>query len=499
MKIANVQQLKTWDKTTIEEQNISSWELMERAANALFHNLKEKFPEQSNTFHIFCGAGNNGGDGLALARLLFEEGYRVLIYLSELPEKFSEDTLTNFFRLPNELHPIFLTEKSKLFTHESDVIIDAFFGFGLNRPLSGNHFRIISLLNQLKNYKISIDIPSGMYADRVNETTDLIFKTDLVLTFEAPKLSFFFVENAKYFTSFEIISISLSTDYLKKLQTPFHFIDEKFVKSIYKPRFRAGHKGTFGHAVLIGGSKGKMGSITLSTKSALKAGAGLVTAHIPSCGLDIVQISVPEAMCSIDPNSDYIQEISLPSKTNAIAIGPGMGTNPETEKTLLHFLEKNTLPCVLDADALNILAKNKEIFKKLSPNTILTPHLGEFNRLFGEFDSELARFEFMKSFSSENNIIICLKGQHTAISTPEGELFFNSTGNVGMATGGSGDTLTGIIAGLLAQHYQPKNAAILGVYLHGLAGDLALKQESVESLTASDLIQFIGNAFKKTP
>jgi len=497
MKIPSVDQIKAWDIATLGKENISGWELMERAATCLFEAIERKFPQKNHTFHVFCGAGNNGGDGLALARKLFEAGYRVLIYLSELPEKYTEATLQNFFRIPDELHPIFLTEKSTFYAHDHDIFIDAFFGSGLNRALSGHYIQFITALNKFENYKISIDMPSGMFADRENSSTDVIFKTDLVLSLEVPKLSFFFVSNACHFQTFEVIPISLSTDFGDNLPVSTFLIDEKLVKSIYKHRFRAGHKGTYGHVVLVGGSKGKVGAITLSTKAALKTGAGLVTSHVPGCALAILQIAIPEAMCNCDKNDEYITVIWLPSKANAIGIGPGMGINPETELNLIQFLDKNTIPCVLDADSLNIIAKKPEYIQKIKPNTILTPHLGEFTRLFGEFETELDRFNFMKSFSAKNKIIICLKGQHTAISTPEGELYFNSTGNAGMATGGSGDTLTGIIASLLAQQYSAKEAAILGVYLHGLAGDLALENESVESLAASDIINHIGKAFKK--
>ncbi len=483
MKILNAKQLHEADAYTINQQKISSVDLMERAAQAFV----ESFIIKSEEICIFCGKGNNGGDGLAIARLLSEEeDCNISLFILKTSEQASADFLTNYEKiLLSENERITITHLDKFQEIEIPAnaqIIDGIFGSGLNRPINGFIAQYIEYLNSLPNERIAIDIPSGLYADKPISENDIVFKADETITFSSPKLQFLFAENDKYVGELTIKDIQLESPFSEQ-ETPIQFVTEVFLKE--RPRFA--HKGTFGHAYLVAGSYGKMGAAILASKACLKMGCGLVTTHIPSCGYEILQISIPEAMASIDEEQKCIATIPNSDKYSAVGIGPGIGTDEITAQALLNFFKENYKPLVLDADALNILSTHEEMWQYIPENTILTPHPKEFDRLTHTHTNSFDRFVTATEFAKKRNCIVVLKGHYTCTATPNGELYFNSTGNSNMATAGSGDVLTGVILSLLAQKYSPVEAATYGVFLHGLAGDESAYDDSI--VMASNLIQ----------
>jgi NAD(P)H-hydrate epimerase len=391
----------------------------------------------------------------------------------------------------------------------TDVIIDGLFGSGLTRPLEGLPAEIVQKINSLsfsghptqsrvttKNTVISIDIPSGLMGE--NNTGNIpenIIQADFTLTFQFPKISFFFAENEKYVGDWEVLPIRLHPEGIEQTLTNFFLTEGEDVQQIIQKRSRFGHKGTYGHALLIAGSYGKMGAAVLASKACLRSGAGLLTTHVPHLGYSIIQTAVPEAMASIDQHDSFFTEFPGLEQFTAVGVGPGINQKTNTKRALNELLEKSKVPLVIDADALNILAENKTWLEKLPENSILTPHPGEFKRLAGESETSYERLQKQISFSEKYKVIVVLKGAFTTVSTPGGKVYFNSSGNPGMATAGSGDVLTGIILGLLAQGISPENAAIAGIYLHGLAGDLAARQNSEFALVAGDIIDYLGKAF----
>lgn len=493
MKLYTAQQIKDWDQFTIEHEPIPSVGLMERASETIFEELKALLNPE-DVFHVFCGSGNNGGDGLAVARMLSEAGYAVKLYIYRLQTS-SQDFTINLEKVRklipvNELSP----EVDFPEIDDKDVILDALLGSGLSRPVEGFLGDVIDFLNESMALKISVDIPSGLYCSEHNEDDDGIVKADLTLALQVPKLSFFYPENEKYVGHFEVLPIGLHMGFSPK--TPFFYTEKETAQEILRPRNKFSHKGNYGHSLLIGGSTGKMGAILLSAQACLRSGSGLVTSMVPKCGYIVLQSQAPEAMCLCDKADYMITEIEPKIDFTAVGIGPGLGKAKLTKEAFLDFIRSCNQPMVLDADALNILSENTEYLKELPANSILTPHPKEFSRLFGSTPNSPIRLEILRSKAHELNITIVLKGANTAIATPKGEIHFNSTGNTGMASGGSGDVLTGFITGLLAQGYSGPEAAILGVYLHGLAGDYALESQSEESMKASDLIANFGRAFQ---
>lgn len=492
MKILSIAQIQQADEYTIIHEPISSIHLMERAANAFTQSFLNDFPDKNSTKIIFCGPGNNGGDGLAIARILMHQGHTVEVFAIS-SEHYSKDFLENAKQL-NAIHFIDSdTDFPKI--NKNDIIIDAIFGSGLNKALDGIYKLVVNFMNTHSNNVIAVDIPSGMFADK--HSSSLVIKASKTYTFQFPKLAFMFPENEKYVGDFKKLNIGLHPQFVQEINTPYHFILQDDARLLLKTRPKFSHKGTYGHALLVAGSKGKIGAAVLASKAVLRSGAGLLSVHIPECGYGTIQTSIPEAMCSTDKNPNFISQIPEYKNITAIGIGPGLGTAAETVNALHTFLQQNKCPLVLDADAINILALHPDLLKLLPANTILTPHPKEFERLVGEWKTDFERLEKQLDFSNNYNCIVVLKGAHTSITDAEGQVWFNSSGNSGMATGGSGDVLTGIILGLLAQGYQPKHAAVLGVFLHGLSGDLALESQSEESLMATDIIENMGRAFKQ--
>lgn len=497
MKLFSAEEIRLWDQYTIEHEPIFSIDLMERAAGKCVEWL-ERNNYTDKTFQIFCGKGNNGGDGLAIASMLAERKFPVAVHILEFGHKGTDDFQINLARLHQ--HPetdirFVQTEDNFHEFNKSDIIIDALFGSGLNRGLEGVTASLVNHINRSGCEIISIDIPSGLFTDR-SSLEETVVKASHTLSFQCFKQAFLVAENSEFIGEVHILDIGLHADFLQTAISQSELIDDSLIRSVYKPRNRFAHKGNFGHALLIAGSYGKMGAAVLSAKACLRSGVGLLTCHIPKCGYDILQASIPEAMVMTDFNSSFNTKPDDDlSKYKSIGIGPGIGTAIETKNMLREILESYNAPVVLDADALNSIASQKDLLKIIPALSILTPHPKEFERLFGATANEFDRIELALQKSKELNIIIVLKGHHTLIATPGGKRFFNSTGNAGMATGGSGDVLTGILTGLLAQGYSSTDAAILGVYIHGLAGDMAAEEKSMEAMIAGDIIGHLPDAF----
>lgn len=500
MKILSAKQIKNWDAFTIQNEPISSIQLMERAALAFVNWFSQHYPDvQKTVIKVFCGSGNNGGDGLAIARLLHQKRYDVEIFCCQISQTPSTDFTKNLKKLPRRnAIPIFYLTRDSLFpkvADESAILIDAIFGAGLNRPIIGYWATLIDFLNSMPNTKIAVDIPSGLFADQ--SSSGHILAANYTLSFQLPKLAFFFPENQDKVGMCYIQPIGLHPLFLETIDTHFYFLTGSLIQKIRRTRQKFDHKGTFGHALLIGGSHGKVGAIVLAAKACLRTGAGLITIHAPQCAYTILQISFPEAMVSTDAHQYYYSENPPLSPYKAIGIGCGLDQKASSVKALKKLIQLSALPIVLDADALNILSTNKEWLGHLPDNSVLTPHPKEFERLFGKSANDFERNELQRHQATILNCFIILKGANTCIACPDGTCYFNTTGNPGMATGGSGDVLTGIITSLLAQGYSVKEACLLGVYLHGLAGDLAAKELGQEALIASDIIQYIGSAYKE--
>lgn len=503
MKIIDVNQIRELDKNTIEQEPITSTELMERAALACVQWITDRY-DTTIEFQLFCGLGNNGGDGLAIARLLAEKKYTVHVLVINYSEKRSPDFLFNYERLKlstgnnirmDEISSVESFKTTFQFNPQS-VIIDAIIGAGLKDPAKGFVTHVIDFINQQPLPVISIDIPSGLYCDSLNNAKDHIVKAGSTLTFQFPKLSFMFAENAGHIGEFSILDIRLHAEYIHTIPTKNYFITKNDVYSFFKIRNTIAHKGVFGHALIVAGSKGKMGAAVLAAKACMHSGAGLLTVHAPNCGYEILQTSLPEAMVSSDTEADHISDNIRIESYNAIGVGPGLGTEKQTQNVIKLLIQNTTVPLVLDADALNIISENKTWLAFIPANSILTPHPKEFERLAGKTENSMERLNMQREFSTKNNVYVVLKGAHTAISCPNGDVYFNSTGNPGMATGGSGDVLTGMITSLMAQGYSSQQSCLLGVYLHGLAGDFAAEERSEESMIASDIIEYLGEGFK---
>ena len=498
-KIFETSKIKDLDQYTIEHEPVSSIDLVERAATAFTQEFCRNFSKQ-NRVVIFSGQGNNGADALAIACLLSDEGYRVETYLLNPVQHLSQECEINKQRLLNDGKVRFV-EVTDDFTpptlSERDIVIDGLFGSGLNRPLSGGYAAVVDYINKSNAVVVSIDIPSGLFGeDNKLNIPDCIVQADYTYTFEFPKLAFLVPENASFVGKWKVLSVGIHPDIIEQTKTPFKMITDADFTGLLTPRNKFAHKGVFGHALLIAGSKGKIGAAVLGAKACLRSGVGLLTVHIPQRGEIVLQTTVPEAILSLDDDTDFVSALPELSTFNAIAIGPGLSTQSLSVTILKELLESVREPLLLDADALNILASNPELIPLLPPSSILTPHPKEFDRLFGACECGYERIQKARTKAMELTVCIVLKGAYTAICTPEGNVYFNPTGNPGMATAGSGDVLTGVILSLLAQGHEPETSAVIGVYLHGLAGDLATANASEESVIASDIIQMLGKAFR---
>lgn len=499
MKVLPIEQVREADAYTIKHEPIDSIDLMERAAKSCFKWMQKKLSPGA-IVKVFCGLGNNGGDGLALARLLAKKEFRVEVFIVRYSDKASEDFTINLERL--EYQGIVRINEIRVGDElpsglKGEWLVDAIFGSGLSKPVTGFIADVIGHINQSGAKVISVDIPSGLYCDKSSvDSGGAIIHADYTLTFQLPKKAFMFAENLVYVKEWEPMPIGLHPDFIKSVDKADNFMLGADIKKLIKQRRKFDHKGKFGHALLIAGSYGKMGAAVLASEACMRAGAGLLTTHIPQRGYDILQTAVPEAMSSIDRSETSFTEIPNLDPYNAIGIGPGIGQDKETQTALKVLIQNTGLPILFDADAINILGENKTWISFIPPGSIFTPHPKEFERLVGKSSNAFDRDKLQREFSIKHGAYVVLKGYSTAISCPDGTCYYNSTGNPGMATGGSGDALTGVILGLLAQGYTSLDACLVGAHLHGLAGDLASEELGYEASLASDIIGHIGYAYQ---
>ncbi len=500
MKVVSPKQTQQLDAFTIKNEPISSIDLMERAAQAFTNWLITHYTPSQKKIKIVCGLGNNGGDGLAIARQLINLNYDIEVFVLKYSDKMTEDFQANFNSLKSITVIQFIDNQlTKINFQDDDLIIDAILGSGLSRPTEGLIRDIILQINDSKIGVISVDIASGLFADSPNTEQDVIIKPLFTPTFQMPKLAFMLPKNAEFVGSFYVLDIGLHKDFIDKIETKYFYTND--ATDLIKKRPKFSHKGTFGHALFIGGMHGMMGAAVLASRACMRSGIGKLTAHVPRCGTDIMQISLPEALIweSMDKsfiNTEFWHEETL-KMFSAIGIGPALGVDSKTLISLQKLFaacENATIPMVLDADVFNNLATNKgrAVIKKIPKNSVLTPHPKEFEKLLGKpWKDDFEKLSLLSQFAINQEIIVCLKGANTAIALPDGTIHFNSTGNAGMAKAGTGDVLTGIILALLAQGYSPQDAAILGVYEHGLAGDRVAEKRGQFSILASDLVEEI--------
>lgn len=495
MKFFNKSQITASEKFTMKEQAISEMDFMERVAEKFVKAFTSDY-ENTENIYIFCGSGNNGGDGFTVARLLDYQFFKIKVFIDFKNEKYSTLAENNLKKIKEikdiEIYDFSEFEKFKI--QKNDIIIDALFGIGLNREVSGKSAEIIEFLNKINAVKVSVDIPSGLFSDDITPENCTVFKAEKTYSFQFWKKAFLYPETGKYCGEIEILDIGISKKWIEKEHTPYFIIDDTLIKSIYKKRDDFTNKGNFGSSVIVAGSYGKIGAAVIATKAALRSGAGLTFTIAPECGNFILQTSLPEAMF-IKGGKNFIENIDLP-KNSICGIGPGLGQDEATEKVLLTFLKSYKKPLIIDADALNIISKEKSNLNLIPKNSVITPHPKEFERLFGKTENSFENTDLALEMAKKLKIYIVLKGHHTQVITPTQDVFYNITGNSGMAKGGSGDALTGILTALLSQGYSPKNASIFGTWLHGKAGDFAEIQDSNEAMLPFDLIDNIGKVFQ---
>lgn len=494
MKILNIDQIRALDRYTIQHEPIAPINLMERAAQAFVDWFVAHFPP-TYPVKIFCGLGNNGGDGMAVARLLIQQEYNVEIDVVRYAARESDDFAHNHRRLKLLTTPVYIEGPHDIpALRHNEVVIDAIFGSGLSRPVDGIVKEVVQAINRSPAKVVSLDIATGLYADQPNQAEDIIVEPDYTITFQLPKLALLLPKNERFVGEWHIVGIQLHQRFIDQAPTPYYYTMPDEARLLIRRRSRHANKGTFGHALLIAGSYGKIGAAVLAAKACLRSGVGLLTVQSPLCGYGVLQTAVPEAMCLPDTHPYVLTgqtEVmsQRPEEYAAIGIGPGIGNAPETLSMFRDLLSTARKPMVIDADALNLLAINRDMLSLLPERSILTPHPKEFERLTQRWQNDHDKLEILQDFARRFRVIVVLKGAYTAIATPEGDIHFNSTGNPGLSTGGTGDVLTGILTALLAQGYDPVEAAVLGVYSHGWAGDQAAALRGQTGLTATDVIE----------
>ena len=500
MKVLNAEQIRAADQYTIANEPVSAIDLMERASLAFCMAFQDLFSVEKQVC-VFCGPGNNGGDGLAISRILHDASYSINTFILKTGSSFSADFITNHEALLKKIpeNVFYITSPAQLPGIKADaIVIDAIFGTGMSRPIEGLAGEIIKKINISTATVVAVDLPSGLYTDKANAPTDIIVKANYTFTFQVPKLSFLLCKNLAYTGILKVLDIKLSKSFIEAQNTSYYYTDRLAAKALIKPRQRNSHKGSYGHTLIWAGAYGKAGAALLCAKACLRTGAGLVTAYVPECAYIPFQTALAESMVITDDNSKYLSTHPDISPYKTMAIGPGIGNAQETIAALKNLLTEINNPVVLDADALNIIASNPKLLDQIPEGSILTPHPKEFERLAGPCSNDTDRMEKATAFAKKYNCVLVLKSAVTSVHIPNGEVHFNSTGNPGMAKGGSGDVLTGTLAALLSQGYESGDAAILGVYLHGLAGDIAATQSSQWSLLAHEIADNIGNAFRST-
>lgn len=489
--ILHAAQVRAWDAYTIQHEPIASIDLMERACHAFANWFTKKFNVGQRVL-VVCGPGNNGGDGLGIARILAKRKFNVEVWLVGDGDR-SQDATINLERLPKSIRVRAVTEQIPTAEHLPEIVVDALFGSGLSKPLVGVFARVVDCINELPSTCIAVDVPSGLRLDDVSQGS--IIRAHHTVTFQVPKLALLLPSHAEFVGDWVAVDIGLASGFLEEQKVSFTqwLIDEETTRGMRRSRKKFAHKGNFGRALLVAGGVGKMGAAVLASRAALRAGAGLVTVHVPANGYDIIQTSVPEAMASVDVNRDYFTEPADVAVYDVVGVGPGLGTHPDTVMGLRKLLNAGK-PSVLDADALNIMSQHRGMLHLIPKGSILTPHPREFERLVGSWNDDFQKLRLQRELAQQTGAVVVLKGAHTSVATPTGMLWFNTTGNPGMAKGGSGDVLTGVLTGLLAQQFAASEAAILGVFLHGRAGDLAAAKKGQSALLAGDLMEFLGAA-----
>ena len=502
MKIFTAAQIHELDNYTITHEPIKSIDLMERAAKTITRAIMDEWTDRTPMV-IFAGPGNNGGDALTVARLLAEENYKVSVYLFNIHNKLSDDCAANKQRLIDSKRVGHFTEVTLNFDPpeltEDMVVIDGLFGSGLNKPLIGGFASLVKYINQCPAKVVSIDIPSGlMCEDNTYNIHSNIIRADLTLTLQQKKLSMMMADCQKYIGRLRVLDIRLSKEYIDKTEANCRILEEQDVRRLLMPRDDFAHKGAMGNALIIAGSYGMAGAAVLATRACLRSGVGKVTVHTPRRNYLVMQTAVPEAVMQMDHEETYFSESVDSTDFDALGIGPGLGLVENTAIALIGQIRRTSCPIVADADALNILANHQAWMQQLPSGIIMTPHPKEFDRMAGSTsNNDYERLIRAQQMAEHIKGYIILKGHHSALCMPDGHIVFNATGNSGMATAGSGDVLTGILTALLARGYDKGTACQLGMYLHGLAGDLAAKEVGKESLVASDIIQFLPKAFLK--
>lgn len=497
LKVLDAEQIRQADQFTIKNEPIHSIDLMERASEEFVSWFTECFDREFPVV-VFCGTGNNGGDGLVICRLLSEAGYTVSLFCIGNPEAGSRDFKINFDYIQNYNIPQTIINEGNFPSLSKDsVIVDAIFGSGLSRPVTGRYADLINHLNaEPCEHRVAVDIASGLGCDQ-NFENGAVMNVTHTVSFQVPKLSLLLPDNECNSGELIIRSIGLIEEYIQSLPSNYYYSTPAFIRSFLKSRGKFIHKGKVGKNLLVAGAFGKMGAALLAGKACVRAGAGLLTIHAPGCGSHILQTGLPEAIVSADPEKQLITRVNELDSYDVVAVGPGIGKNKLTAQALKSILQGFSKPMVIDADALNILAENQDWLTMIPEDSVLTPHPGEFKRLVGNWENDYERLEKQIEFSKKYKVIVLLKGAHSSVCNSHGTVLFNSTGNPGMATGGSGDVLTGVIAALLGQGYGGFESAILGAYLHGLAGDLFARKKAEESLIASDLIDLLPKAIRK--
>ncbi len=493
LKILTTDQIRELDAHTIKTEPVASIDLMERACDAFVSWFTPRFTSEQK-IGIVCGTGNNGGDGLGIARLLNNLGYNVKVWIvrGSMPE--SLDFKNNLERIRGKL-PVFeiISESDQGLFADRAILIDAIFGSGLSRPPEGIYKQAINCVNKSTAIRIAVDIPSGLPADRPSEGE--LVHADHTVSFQLPRLSFLFPQSHPFVGEWHVVNIGLNKSFIREAKSNYYLLEQKDIHERIRPRGKFDHKGSFGHALVIAGSYGKIGAAVLSARAALRSGTGLLTVHVPECGYEIMQMSIPEAMVSVDSDNKIFASLPELKNFSAIGIGPGIGQDKRTITAFTKLLELAGKPLVIDADALNILGTSRELIHLIPKNSILTPHPKEFERLVGTWRDDFERLGKQVELARKTGAVILLKGANSSIAAPDGTVFFNNTGNPGMATGGSGDVLTGIITGLLAQGYSALDSALIGCWVHGHAGDRAAARYGRISLTASDLIDYLSEGF----
>ena len=499
MKIFRAEQVREIDAYTIKNEPIRSIDLMERAAMRLTGWYVRHYHTDRKVM-IFAGPGNNGGDALAMARMLADRQYRVECFLLRFG-KLSEDCSINLERLKEQaMVKLFeISDQASLpEILKADLVVDGIFGSGLSRSVTGLPASAIRHINKSAATVLAIDIPSGLFGeDNSGNDYNQVIRANHTITFQFPFLSFFFDIHEHHVGQWRVHDIRLHPKAIAETRTTYRTIEAEEIRSLLPERRRFAHKGTFGHALMISGCYGMMGAALLAGESCLRSGTGLVTLHVPKFGYNIIQTAFPEALVSIDQSDILFSEPPDLAPFSAVGIGPGLGCKPNSGKGLKMLLERAKVPLVIDADGLNILSQHPDWYDLLPEGTILTPHPKEFDRLAGESTDSYERHLKQREFASLHKVVVVLKGACTGVASPDGTYWFNTSGNSGMATGGSGDVLTGLITGLLAQGISSLEAALAGVYLHGLAGDMAVETSSEEAMIAGDMILYLGEAFRE--